>query len=213
MPLFFKRNEHLFCTKFSVFKTITNMINPLSITSNSCLVEFFQLYIISQFLVQLIFVAFINLAWLVWSDLPVGARHSEPIIFWSCLHLLLSEKMQIKHRKAKFFSLSPQEYYADVEDRCIISDTVYFSPDCPQSPPAFWIWRSLVTGAVFGAVPLCKTSSSSCNVSPWALKPAQADLSVDHARCFCVGLKHYGRTGLSNGSRAERKQRLTERQR
>lgn len=28
---------------------------------------------------------------------------------------------------AKFVLLSPQEYYADIEDRCIIRDTVYFS--------------------------------------------------------------------------------------
>lgn len=37
---------------------------------------------------------------------------------------------------------------------------------------------------MFGAVPLCKTSGRSCNISPWALKPARADLSVDRTRCF-----------------------------
>lgn len=50
-------------------------------------------------------------------------------------------------------------------DRCIIRNTDYFSPDFSspplKSPPAFWISRYLVTVAVFGAAPVCKTSSRS----------------------------------------------------
>ena len=78
----------------------------------------------------------------------MGTPHSKRVLFGSCLHLLLSEKMLIKFRKARVFSLSPQEYDAEMEDRCIISNTVYFSPDFPQRPPAFWICRvSGVKGA------------------------------------------------------------------
>lgn len=138
--------------------------------------------------------------------------HSELIIFRSCLHLLLSEKMQIKHRKAKFCSLSPQEYCADIEDRCIISDTVYFSSDFPQSLPAFWIWSSLVAEAVFGAVPPSKTSLV-LQRKPTEGGPGWFISGSCLPTCLYVGLKHYGRGGLSNGSHAERKETLKERQR
>lgn len=54
-----------------------------------------------------------------------------------------------------------------MEDRCIIRNADYFSPDSPRGPPAFWISRCLVTLAVLGAVPTCKTSSRSYSkVSP-----------------------------------------------
>lgn len=79
-------------------------------------------------------------------------------------------------------ALSSHQHCSDTADRSIIRNFDYFPPEFPQGPPAFWISRYLVTVAVFGAEPMCKTSSRHyMQVTPGvSMEPAHRDLSVDH---------------------------------
>lgn len=76
-----------------------------------------------------------------------------------------------------------------MEDRCIIRNTDYFSPNSPRGPPAFWICRCLVTLAVFGNVPTCKTSSRSYSkVSPQGAR-LTPDWFISISRSVCKPVK------------------------
>lgn len=76
-----------------------------------------------------------------------------------------------------------------MEDRCIIRNTDYFSPNSPRGPPAFWISRCLVTLAVFGNVPTCKTSSRSYGkVSPEGAR-LTPDWFISVSRSVCKPVK------------------------
>lgn len=106
----------------------------------------------------------------------------------------------------------PQEYYADIEDRWYISNTVFFfsrSVHLLFGSEGLWLPTLCLELClcVKQALDLVSKLAHGHRSQP------PPDLSVDQTLCLYLGLKHDGCSERSKGSRAERKQRLTEKRR